>query len=84
VEDVQPDRLLRLRAEMRVPGRAWIEFEAVQIAGGKTRLTQTALFVPKGLFGHLYWYLLYPIHGRMFSGLIHAIAELAEHSAAAE
>ena len=64
VEAVQPDRLLRLRAEMKVPGRAWLEFEVAPEAGGRSVLSQTALFAPKGLFGWLYWYSLYPVHAR--------------------
>ena len=78
VEMVEPGRRLRLRAEMRVPGRAWLEFKAAPQAGGQTRLTQTAFFEPKGLFGLLYWYALYPIHALIFSGLIRRIGEPAD------
>jgi hypothetical protein len=60
---------------MKVPGRAWLEFEVLSQASGQTLLLQTALFDPKGLFGLPYWYLLYPIHGLIFSGLIRKIAE---------
>ncbi len=70
VEDVQPGRSLRLRAEMKVPGRAWLLFEALPNAEGETVLTQTAYFAPKGLFGLLYWYVLYPIHRLIFQGMI--------------
>lgn len=76
VEAVEPGRLIRLRAEMRVPGRAWLQYEAVTEADGVTRLRQTAFFEPKGLGGLLYWYALYPIHGLIFSGLIRRIGEL--------
>ncbi|MEO7598794.1 MAG: SDR family oxidoreductase, partial [Opitutus sp.] len=69
VELVDPGKLLRLRAEMLVPGRAWLEFEALPDADGQTRLVQTAFFDPKGLPGFLYWYALYPIHGLIFSGM---------------
>jgi len=77
VEAVEPGRLIRLRAEMRVPGRAWLEFQSLPQASGQTLLTQTAFFEPKGLFGLLYWYALYPIHALIFSGLIRRIGERA-------
>lgn len=77
VEAVEPDRLLRLRAEMKVPGAAWLQFQVAPQAGGGVRLTQTAFFAPKGLFGWLYWYALYPVHALIFSGLIDRIARLA-------
>jgi hypothetical protein len=77
VETVAPERLIRLRAEMRVPGRAWLEFEARTDPKGQTLLLQTAFFEPKGLFGFLYWYALYPIHSLIFSGLIRRIAQKA-------
>jgi len=74
VEAVETGRLLRLRAEMRVPGRAWLEFQATAQPDGSTLLTQTAFFEPQGLSGLLYWYLLYPVHRLIFSGLIRKIA----------
>lgn len=77
VEDVQPPRLLRLRAEMRLPGRAWLEWEAIAEEGG-TRLVQTALFAPNGLWGTAYWYGLYPFHRFIFSALVDALASRAE------
>lgn len=76
VERVEKPKLLRLRAEMKVPGRAWLQWEAVPDGTG-TRLVQTALFEPIGLAGHLYWNLLYPVHKIMFSGLVRRIAALA-------
>ena len=83
VERVEPGQLLRLRAEMKVPGRAWLQFESRPEPGGQTRLLQAAFFEPKGLAGLVYWYVLYPIHGLIFSGLIRGIARrAAEHSAA--
>ncbi|MBE0411031.1 MAG: DUF2867 domain-containing protein [Anaerolineales bacterium] len=78
VEAVEPERLLRLRAEMRVPGSAWLQFELKSHEEGQTRLTQTAFFAPKGLSGLLYWYLLYPVHGLIFSRLIRKIGARAE------
>jgi uncharacterized protein YbjT (DUF2867 family) len=73
VEAVEPDRLLRLRAEMKVPGSAWLQFETLPRQGG-TLLVQTAYFAPKGLPGLAYWYALYPVHGAVFSGMIAALA----------
>jgi uncharacterized protein YbjT (DUF2867 family) len=78
VEAVDQDGLLRLRAEMKVPGRAWLQFEAAPVGNDLTNLTQTAYFAPKGLFGFLYWYSLYPIHGLIFSHMFHKLAAEAE------
>jgi len=80
VEAVEPDRLLRLRAEMKVPGKAWLQFQAKPVADGRTLLSQTAFFAPKGLLGWLYWYGLYPIHGLIFSGMIDKIAQRAREA----
>ena len=81
VEAVEAGRLVRLRAEMKVPGRAWLQFQAESLGVTRTRLIQTAFFAPKGLFGLLYWYLLYPIHGFIFSRLIRKLAEGAASKA---
>jgi hypothetical protein len=75
VEAVEAGRLVRLRAEMKVPGRAWLQFQAETLGSTRTRLIQTAFFAPKGLFGLLYWYLLWPVHGFIFSRLIRKVAE---------
>ena len=80
VEAVEPGRLLRLRAEMKLPGQAWLQFQAKLQSTGQTLLSQTAFFAPKGLFGWLYWYGLYPIHRLIFSGMIRKIGELAENN----
>ncbi|HEY9226451.1 MAG TPA: SDR family oxidoreductase [Gemmatimonadaceae bacterium] len=72
VEAVEPNRLLRLHAEMRLPGRAWLQFEVT--GDGPVVLRQTATFEPVGLFGLLYWYGLYPVHAVMFRGMLSAIA----------
>jgi len=77
VEEVEPDHLLRLRAEMKVPGKAWLQFQATPREDGQTLLSQTAFFAPKGLFGWLYWYALYPFHGLIFSRLIDQIVQRA-------
>lgn len=78
VEAVEPDRLLRLRAEMKVPGRAWLEFRVEPVDAATSRLFQTAFFAPRGLTGLLYWYVLYPIHAVIFNGLVKKLACLAE------
>lgn len=78
VEAIEPGQLMRLRAEMKVPGRAWLQFKAEPLTAGQTQLIQTAYFAPKGLFGLLYWYLLYPLHGYIFSRLIGRLAEQTE------
>lgn len=75
VERVVPGRLIRLRAEMRFPGEAWLEFEARPEGEGRTRLLQTAYFAPRGLVGLVYWYVQYPIHALIFSGLIRRLDE---------
>ena len=77
VETVVPPALLRLRAEMKMPGRAWLQFEVREIEGS-TLLAQTAFFAPKGLAGLLYWYALYPVHALIFSGLVRRLAARAE------
>lgn len=77
VEAVEPGRLLRLRAEMKVPGKAWLQFQSLPAEGGATLLTQTAYFAPRGLSGFVYWYALYPIHTFIFSGLIRRVAARA-------
>lgn len=77
VEALEPGRLLRLRAEMKVPGKAWLQFQVNAHGEEQARLSQTAFFAPKGLMGWLYWYALYPLHGLVFSGLIDRIARRA-------
>jgi len=76
VESVEPDRLLRLRAEMRVPGRAWLQFETTPAPGG-TEIRQTAIFDASGLLGLMYWYALYPLHHFVFAGMLRGIARSA-------
>ncbi len=76
VEAVEKDRLMRLRAEMRVPGKAWLQFQSVP-QNGKTLLKLNAYFDPHGLWGFLYWYALVPIHLFIFDGLIQKITERA-------
>ena len=83
VEAVEPDHLIRLRAEMKVPGRAWLQFHVHPQAPGKSLLSQTAYFAPKGVWGLIYWYGLYPIHKVIFAGMIRKIAERAVAAEAA-
>jgi uncharacterized protein YbjT (DUF2867 family) len=77
VDRIAPDRLLRLRAEMRLPGAAWLQWE-IEPDGDGSRLVQTALFAPTGLAGIAYWYALYPLHSVIFGALARAIAREAE------
>ncbi len=79
VESFEPDRLLRLSAEMKVPGRAWLQFEVEPDSRGSL-IRQTAIFDPAGLAGLLYWYALYPIHLWMFQGMLKRIAALAQRN----
>jgi uncharacterized protein YbjT (DUF2867 family)/uncharacterized protein YndB with AHSA1/START domain len=78
VEALVPDKLLRLRAEMRLPGVAWLEWTIDTDDEGKTKLTQRARYQPRGLSGRAYWYSLKPFHGIIFAGLAHAITSKAE------
>jgi hypothetical protein len=76
VERYEPGRCLRLFAEMKVPGRAWLEFRADPDGSG-TVLRQIAQFEPRGPAGLLYWYLLWPIHELMFRTMLRRIAAAA-------
>jgi hypothetical protein len=78
VEAVEPGSLLRLRAEMKVPGLAWLEFQARKQDDAHAVFIQTAYFAPKGLTGWIYWYSLYPIHGIIFNGMARSIAAQAK------
>jgi hypothetical protein len=77
VEAVEPDRLLRLGAEMRLPGRAWLQFEVTPEDGGSV-IRQTALFDPVGVRGLLYWYGLWGIHRMVFAGMLRNIVRAVE------
>lgn len=76
VEAYEPGRRLKLAAEMRVPGRAWLEFEVVPSADGAD-IHQTAVFEPDGLLGLGYWYMLRPVHTLIFAGMLRAIGRRA-------
>jgi hypothetical protein len=77
VEAFEPGRLLRLFAEMKLPGRAWLQFEVEGDAAGST-LRQTAIFDPLGVAGLLYWYAFYPVHRLIFAGMLRNLARSAE------
>ncbi|MDP1561199.1 MAG: SDR family oxidoreductase [Pirellulaceae bacterium] len=77
VEAFEENRLLRLQAEMKVPGRAWLEFEVTEVDGQAT-IRQTAIFDPVGLFGLAYWYALYPLHQFVFAGMLRGVVAAAK------
>jgi uncharacterized protein YbjT (DUF2867 family) len=78
VEVYRPNELLRLRAEMKLPGYAWLQFESVPRSGGGTRLRQTAFFDPRGAFGFLYWYGALAFHEFIFGNMATRIVREAE------
>jgi uncharacterized protein YbjT (DUF2867 family) len=80
VEAIEPGRMLRLRAEMKVPGLAWLELRASPDEGGGSRYDQRAVFFPLGLAGRLYWLAVLPFHGMIFAGMAARITETAEAS----
>jgi uncharacterized protein YbjT (DUF2867 family) len=82
VEEVEAGRLLRLRAEMRLPGAAWLEMTVEEAEDGASVYRQRALFHPRGLAGHAYWWSVAPFHGVVFSGMLHNIRAAAESAGA--
>ncbi|MEC5150453.1 SDR family oxidoreductase [Cryobacterium sp. GrIS_2_6] len=82
VESLERGRFLRLRAEMRVPGRAWLEMTAEPAADGGSVYRQRAVFFPRGLGGRLYWFSILPFHGIVFSGMANRITATAEATSA--
>ena len=76
VEEMEKDRLLRLRAEMKLPGKAWLEFKS-DPQDGKTSFTVNAYFAPYGLWGLMYWYAMWPFHKFIFDGLARGIISRA-------
>ena len=82
VEAYDPAGRLRLSAEMRLPGRAWLEFEVTPDRDGAV-IRQTAIFDPAGLAGYLYWYAIHPLHALVFRGMLRRIARAAESGAPA-
>ena len=81
VEEIQRPNLLRLRAEMKLPGLAWLEFRVEKQSDGQTLLTQRALYHPRGLFGHLYWWAVFPMHGIVFPSMAKKMAGPKSHKA---
>ncbi|MFE9920914.1 SDR family oxidoreductase [Streptomyces sp. NPDC005774] len=77
VEEIEPGRLLRLRAEMRLPGLAWLEMYAGTDDEGRTHYRQRALFHPRGLPGHAYWWSVAPFHAVVFGGMARNITQAA-------
>jgi uncharacterized protein YbjT (DUF2867 family) len=77
VETLEPDRLVRLKAELKAPGLGWMEWQIRPQLEGGASLIQIVYFAPKGVSGFLYWYLLLPVHRLVFAGLLRAIARQA-------
>ncbi len=80
VTELVPDRRLTLRAEMKLPGEALLDFAVEPLGGGRARLTQLARFKPRGLTGLLYWYAVLPLHGVVVAGMLDGIRRFAERS----
>jgi hypothetical protein len=84
VERFEPDRVLRLSSDWKLPGRAWLEFEVTPLAdGARSSIRQTATFDPRGLLGRAYWYALVPVHALLFQGMLDRIARRSEEPAVA-
>jgi uncharacterized protein YbjT (DUF2867 family) len=81
VEAIVPGELLRLRAEMKLPGLAWLELHVGRDDDGRTRYRQRAIFQPHGLTGHAYWRSISPFHGIVFGGMLRNITAAAEKAA---
>jgi len=81
VEVCEPPRRLRLAAEMKMPGRGWLEFEVIP-RDGDTTIHQTAIFDPKGLGGLAYWYAIWPLHELVFRGMLAGIVKAAVRGSA--
>ena len=77
VEALRRPELLRLRAEMRVPGEAWLEFRTSRLDDGRSLLEQRALFIPRGLWGRAYWLAMLPFHAVLFPLMARRIATAA-------
>ena len=79
VEEVQPGHLLRMKAEMALPGRAWLQYEVREVPSG-SMIHQTALFDPVGVLGRAYWYAMWPFHQYVFGGTLRSICRLAREA----
>jgi uncharacterized protein YbjT (DUF2867 family) len=80
VEAIEPGKLLRLRAEMKLPGLAWLEMSVAQDDHGQVTYVQQAIFQPRGLAGHAYWRSISPFHGIVFGGMLQNITATAERA----
>ena len=78
VSQVEPRQLLQLAAEMKMPGRATLEFHIAEIGEKRTRLSLTACFLPRGMAGMLYWYAVLPLHALVFNGMLRGIGKRLE------
>lgn len=78
VEALEENSLLRLRAEMRAPGRAWLDYRIQKGSDGQTELIQRAVFFPRGLAGRCYWWAVYPFHAAIFPATIANIVRAAQ------
>ena len=83
VETITPGSLLRLRAEMKLPGLAWLELSVRRDSSGRTAYSQRAIFQPRGLAGHAYWWSIWPFHGVVFGGMLRNITAAAEQASSA-
>jgi uncharacterized protein YbjT (DUF2867 family) len=81
VESLEPGRMLRLRAEMKVPGGAWLELSVEAADGGGSLYRQRAIFFPRGLAGRAYWLAVLPFHGIIFKSMVDRVTAAAEGSA---
>jgi hypothetical protein len=81
VEAITPGSLLRLRAEMKLPGLAWLELSVRRDKSGRTVYRQRAIFRPRGLAGHAYWWSISPFHGVVFGGMLRNVTAAAERAA---
>jgi uncharacterized protein YbjT (DUF2867 family) len=77
VERIDHGSFLRLRAEMKLPGLAWLELSATAKEDGTSHYTQRAIFFPRGLAGRLYWFSIIPLHGIVFNGMANRIVAAA-------
>ncbi len=78
VEKIERGTFLRLRAEMKLPGLAWLEFTVTPVSEQHSTLSQRAIFFPQGLGGRLYWFAVTPLHGIVFAGMARSMGKAAE------
>ena len=78
VEKIERGSFLRLRAEMKLPGLAWLEFTVTPVGEEHSTLSQRAIFFPQGLGGRLYWFAVTPLHGIVFAGMARSMGKAAE------